>query len=91
MHILFQAILWVFVGAILGGLASILLRLNSQRRELIDILAGSVGALSAGAFWTFGAASTHYPNVPESSLLISGLGAILLLVIVNMVCRWLQI
>jgi uncharacterized membrane protein YeaQ/YmgE (transglycosylase-associated protein family) len=87
----FQAILWVFVGAILGGLASILLRLNSQRRELLDILAGSVGALSAGALWSFGLAFTQRPNTADISFLVSGLGAAIALVVVNAICRRWQV
>jgi uncharacterized membrane protein YeaQ/YmgE (transglycosylase-associated protein family) len=80
---MFQVILWVFVGAILGGLASIVLRLNSGRREALHILAGSVGAFSAGAFWTVGAALFHQLNLVDISLIVSGLGAVALLFLVN--------
>ena len=82
-------ILWIIVGGILGWLASIIMRTNAQQGIVMNILVGIIGALLAGFLLTplFGAGTINQSNFSLPSLLLSLLGAIILLAIVNLVRR----
>lgn len=81
-------ILWIVMGAIIGWLASMIMRTNAQQGLLLDIIVGIVGSLLGGWLLSplFGIESdlTTF-NIP--SLLIALLGAIILLAIVNLFRR----
>lgn len=82
-------ILWIIVGGILGWLASIIMRTNVQQGIVMNILVGIIGALLAGFLLTplFGVGTINQSNFSLPSLLLSLLGAIILLAIVNLVRR----
>jgi uncharacterized membrane protein YeaQ/YmgE (transglycosylase-associated protein family) len=82
-------ILWIIVGGILGWLASIIMRTNAQQGIVMNILVGIIGALLAGFLLTplFGVGTINQSNFSLPSLLLSLLGAIILLAIVNLVRR----
>ncbi len=82
-------ILWLIAGAVIGWLASKIMGTNSQQGLLLDIIVGIVGALLAGWFLTplFGIATINQNNFSIPALLVSLLGAILLLAIVRLVRR----
>jgi uncharacterized membrane protein YeaQ/YmgE (transglycosylase-associated protein family) len=82
-------ILWIIVGGILGWLASIIMRTNAQQGIVTNILVGIIGALLAGFLLTplFGVGTINQSNFSLPSLLLSLLGAIILLAIVNLVRR----
>lgn len=82
-------ILWLIIGGILGWLASIIMRTNAQQGILLNIIVGIVGALLAGLLLTplFGIGTINQSNFSLPALLISLLGAIILLAIVNLVRR----
>jgi len=82
-------ILWIIIGGILGWLASIIMRTNAQQGIVMNILVGIIGALLAGFLLTplFGVGTINQSNFSLPSLLLSLLGAVILLAIVNLVRR----
>ena len=78
-------ILWLIVGGIVGWLASIVMRTDAQQGILLNIVVGIVGAFLAGLIFNGGTINENPLNV--GSFLISLLGAIVLLAIVNMFRR----
>jgi len=79
-------ILWIIVGGILGWIASIIIHTNAQQGMVLNIIVGIIGALVAGFLLTplFGIATINQSDFSLSSLLVSLLGAIILLAIVNL-------
>ena len=79
----------IVVGGILGWLASIVMRTDGQQGILLNVVVGIVGALLGGyllaPLLNFGGSITKGISIP--SLLISFLGAVVLLAIVNLVRR----
>jgi len=82
-------ILWLIVGGIIGWLASMIMRTDAQQGILLNIVVGIVGALLAGWLITplVGGSTINEGNFSLSGLLISLLGAIVLLAIVNLFRR----
>lgn len=82
-------ILWIIIGGILGWIASIIMRTNAQQGLLLNIIVGIVGALVAGFVLTplFGIGTINQNNFSLPALLVSLLGAIILLAIVNLFRR----
>ena len=78
-------ILWIIVGGILGWIASLIMRTDAQQGVGLNIVVGIIGALVAGFLLTplFGIATINQSNFSLPSLLVSLLGAIILLAIVN--------
>lgn len=78
-------ILWLIVGGIIGWLASIIMRTDAQQGIILNIVVGIVGAFIGGLIVTGGSIN----NAPLTlySFLVSLLGAIVLLAIVNLVRR----
>jgi uncharacterized membrane protein YeaQ/YmgE (transglycosylase-associated protein family) len=79
-------ILWLIAGAVIGYIASRIMGTNSQQGLLLDIVVGVVGALLAGWFLTplFGITTINQSNFSLPALLVSLLGAVLLLAIVKL-------
>ncbi len=82
-------ILIIIVGGILGWLASIIMKTDGQQGILLNIVVGIVGAILGGLVLAplLGGGSITQGDFSLSSLLISLLGAIILLAIVNLVRR----
>jgi uncharacterized membrane protein YeaQ/YmgE (transglycosylase-associated protein family) len=82
-------IIVIIVGGILGWLASIVMRTNAQQGILLNIVVGIVGALLAGFLISplLGIAPITSGAFDISALLVSFLGALILLAIVNLVRR----
>lgn len=82
-------IIWIVVGGILGWLASLVMRTNAQQGLLLNIVVGIVGALLGGWLLAplFGTGTINQNDFSISSLLVSFLGAVILLAIVNLVRR----
>lgn len=82
-------IIWIVVGGILGWLASLVMRTDAQQGLLLNIVVGIVGALLGGWLLAplFGTGTINQNDFSISSLLVSFLGAIILLAIVNLVRR----
>jgi len=77
-------LIWLIVGAIIGWLASMIMR--TQEGLLLNIVVGIVGALIGG--WLIsplvGAGTINSCDLSLAGLGVSFLGAIILLAIVNM-------
>ena len=82
-------IILLVVGGILGWLASIIMRTDGQQGIILNVVVGIVGAFIAGFLLTplLGGAPITSGALDIRSLLVSLLGAIVLLAIVNLVRR----
>ena len=82
-------IVWIIVGAIIGWVASKIMGTSGQQGLLLDIVVGIVGALLAGWFLTplIGVGTINQGNFSFPALLVSLVGAVILLVIVRLVRR----
>lgn len=82
-------IIWIIVGGILGWVASMVMRTDAQQGTFLNIVVGIIGAFVAGLVLTplFGIGTINQNNFSMASLLVSLLGAIILLGIVNMFRR----
>ena len=82
-------ILWIIIGGILGWIASIIMRTNAQQGLFLNIVVGIIGALVAGFVLTplLGIGTINQNNFSLPALLVSLLGAIILLAIVNLFRR----
>jgi uncharacterized membrane protein YeaQ/YmgE (transglycosylase-associated protein family) len=83
-------ILWLLFGALVGWLASIVMRTDAQQGALLNIVVGIVGAFLGGLIFNLlgiGGSNINSGDFSLGALLVSFLGAVILLAIVNMVRR----
>jgi len=82
-------IIWLIAGAVIGWLASRIMGTSSQQGLLLDIVVGVVGAVLAGWFITplLGVGTINQNDFSIPALLVSLLGAIILLAIVRLFRR----
>lgn len=82
-------IIIIIVGGILGWLASIVMRTDAQQGIILNIVVGIIGALLGGLLLgpLLGGASITSGAFNPMSLLVSFLGAVILLAIVNLFRR----
>jgi uncharacterized membrane protein YeaQ/YmgE (transglycosylase-associated protein family) len=80
-------IIWLLVGGLIGWAASTVMR--SRESMLLNVVVGIVGAALGGWFLSplFGVSTINKSNFSGPSLLVSFLGAVILLAIVNLVRR----
>ena len=82
-------ILWLVIGGVVGWLASLVMRRDGNQGIILNIVVGIVGALLGG--WLIGpilgAPSINSGVISIASLLVSFLGAVILLAIVNLITR----
>jgi uncharacterized membrane protein YeaQ/YmgE (transglycosylase-associated protein family) len=82
-------IIWLVIGGIIGWVASLLMRTDGQQGILLNIVVGIVGAALAG--WLIsplvGVGTINQGSFSLGALIVSLLGAVLLLLIVNMFTR----
>ena len=76
-------ILWIIAGALIGWLASLIMRTNSRQGLIADIFVGIVGAFVGGYFLSplFNVSTINEGNFSIPALLVSLGGAIILLAI----------
>jgi uncharacterized membrane protein YeaQ/YmgE (transglycosylase-associated protein family) len=82
-------IIWIVVGGLLGWVASIIMRTDAQQGMFLNIVVGIIGALLGGWLLAplFGTGTINQNDFSISSLLVSLLGAVILLAIVNLFRR----
>jgi uncharacterized membrane protein YeaQ/YmgE (transglycosylase-associated protein family) len=82
-------LVWIIVGGVIGWLASLIMRTDAQQGLLLNIVVGIVGAFIAGWFLTpfFGGGTINQTDFSVMAMLISLLGAVILLGGVNLVRR----
>ena len=84
-----SVLLWIVIGGIIGWVASRIMETDAQQGPLLDIVVGIVGAAIAGFVLSpmFGLPALNQNVFHIGSLLLSLLGAIILLAIVNLFRR----
>ncbi len=82
-------IILILVGGVIGWLASMVMRTDAQQGVLLNVVVGIVGALLAGFILNpmIGGGNIMNGDLSASSLIVSFLGAVVLLAIVNLVRR----
>jgi uncharacterized membrane protein YeaQ/YmgE (transglycosylase-associated protein family) len=83
-------ILWLLFGALVGWLASIVMRTNGQQGTLLNIVVGIVGAFLGGFLFNLlgvGGSTINNNDFSLSSLIVSFIGAVVLLGIINLFRR----
>ncbi len=82
-------IIMLIVGGLIGWIASMVMRTNAQQGVILNIVVGIVGALLAGLLLApmVGSGTITSGDLSLSSLLVSLVGAVVLLAIVNLFRR----
>jgi len=81
-------LIWLIVGGVVGWLASIIMRTDAQQGILLNVIVGIVGALLAGFIVSpMIGVGTINEGVSVATFLVSLLGAVILLAIVNLFRR----
>jgi uncharacterized membrane protein YeaQ/YmgE (transglycosylase-associated protein family) len=78
-------IMWLIVGGVIGWLASLIMRTDAQQGIFLNIVVGIVGAFVGGLLFAGGSINNAPLNI--TTFLVSLLGAVILLAIVNLVRR----
>src|SRR5512134_165309 len=78
-------IIWLVVGGLIGWIASIIMKTNAQQGMILNVVVGIVGSLLGG--WLIspllGAGTVNQGDFSLGGLVVSLIGAIILLAIVN--------
>jgi uncharacterized membrane protein YeaQ/YmgE (transglycosylase-associated protein family) len=82
-------IIWLVVGGLIGWIASIIMKTNAQQGMILNVVVGIVGSLLGG--WLIspllGAGTVNQGDFSLGGLVVSLIGAIILLAIVNLFRR----
>ncbi|WP_088285076.1 GlsB/YeaQ/YmgE family stress response membrane protein [Ideonella sp. A 288] len=82
-------IIWLIVGGLIGWLASVLMKTNGQQGLFLNVVVGIVGAMLGGWFLSplVGVGTINQNNFSLPAMLVSFIGAAVLLAIVNVFRR----
>jgi len=82
-------IIWLIVGGVIGWLASILMKTDGQQGIVLNVVVGIVGAFVGGYLITplIGGGNINQQDFSVGSLIVSFLGAALLLGVVSLLRR----
>jgi uncharacterized membrane protein YeaQ/YmgE (transglycosylase-associated protein family) len=82
-------IIWLIVGGLIGWIASMIMRTDGQQGIILNVVVGIIGALLGGFLLAplFGTGTVNSGDFSIAGLLVSLLGAVILLGIVNLVRR----
>ena len=83
-------IIWLIVGALIGWLASIVMRTNGQQGALLNIIVGIIGAFLGGFIFNLlgiGGSNINNSDFSVGGLVVSFIGAVVLLAIINLFQR----
>lgn len=81
-------VLWLIVGGVVGWLASLIMKTDAQQDILLNVVVGIVGAFIGG--WLISpmvGMGTINEGFSIGSLVVSLIGAVILLAIVNLIRR----
>jgi uncharacterized membrane protein YeaQ/YmgE (transglycosylase-associated protein family) len=86
---MFNLIAWLVIGGVVGWVASIIMKTDQQQGIFLNVIVGIVGAALGG--WLLspmvGVGTINQENFSVAALLVSLLGAVILLAIVNVFRR----
>ena len=79
-------IIWIVIGGLIGWAASIVMKTDAQQGVVMNVVVGIVGALVGGWLLSplFGTGTINQNDFSLASLVVSLLGAIILLAVVNL-------
>lgn len=82
-------IIWLVVGGLIGWVASMIMKTNAQQGMILNVVVGIVGAFIGGMLISplLGVPTINQNAFSMGALLVSLLGAIILLAIVNLFRR----
>lgn len=81
-------VVWLIVGGVVGWLASIIMRTDAQQGLLLNVVVGIVGALLAGFIVSpMLGVGTINEGISIATFVVSLIGAVILLAIVNLFRR----
>lgn len=82
-------IIWLIIGGVIGWLASMVMKTDDQQGMFLNVVVGIVGAMLAGWFISplVGVGTINQDNFSLPAMLVSFVGASILLAIVNLVRR----
>jgi uncharacterized membrane protein YeaQ/YmgE (transglycosylase-associated protein family) len=82
-------IIWIVIGGLIGWAASIVMKTDAQQGVVLNVVVGIVGALVGGWLLSplFGTDTINQNDFSLASLVVSLLGAIILLAVVNLLRR----
>ena len=82
-------IIWLAIGGLIGWVASILVPTDGRQSAFLNVVVGIVGAVLGGWFLSplVGVSTINQSNFSPAGLLVSLIGAVALLTIVNLVRR----
>lgn len=82
-------IIWIVIGGVIGWLASLVMRTDAQQGIFLNIVVGIVGAFLGGWLLAplFGTGTINGDDFSIMSMVVSFLGALILLAIVNLLRR----
>ncbi len=82
-------IIWLVVGGVIGWLASLVMKTDAQQGVILNVIVGIVGAMLGG--WLIsplvGVGTINQDTFSLPAMLVSFVGAAILLAIVNLVRR----
>lgn len=82
-------VVWLVIGGLIGWIASVVMRTDGQQGILLNVIVGVVGAVLGG--WLLsplvGVSTINQSNFSVPGLLVSLVGAVILLAVVNLVRR----
>lgn len=82
-------IIWLVVGGLIGWVASMIMRTDGQQGVILNVVVGIVGAFLGGWFISplVGVGTINQGAFSVGALVVSLIGAVILLAIVNLVRR----
>lgn len=82
-------IIWIVIGGLIGWAASLVMKTDAQQGVVLNVVVGIVGALVGGWLLAplFGTSTINQNDFSLASLVVSLLGAIILLAVVNLLRR----
>jgi len=82
-------IIWLLVGGLIGWLASMVMKTNDSQGMILNVVVGIIGAAVAGWFISplVGVGTINQNNFSLPALIVSFIGAVVLLAVVNLVRR----
>lgn len=81
-------LIWLLIGGIVGWLASIVMKRDAQQGIVMNIVVGIIGAMLGG--WLIGpmvGAGSINTSITPLSFVVSLVGAVVLLAVVNLLFR----